>query len=398
MLEYKTVNKNLKALNKFFKNIVSPNYQNPSIDGLSDSPADEIQREIAFQPPIDFKTVENILNQYKIKAKFSDMLIGPSVTTYLLEPSIGTKTQNILRYQNDIARDMGLPSVRVLPIVEGTSMIGIEIPHKEKFSVSYKNMVSSIPNDIKLPIIMGEDTYGNKIYEDLTNMPHLLVAGRTGSGKSVFINNLITTLLIKKSPDEVKLLLVDPKQVEFISYSGVSHLMEDIANDIEESKELLNKAVEEMERRFDLLMKAKVKKIYEYNKVNKTKLPYIVLVIDEFAELMMMGKPIEKEDVERKIVRLAQKARAVGIHMVLATQKPLVAVMTSLIKANMPARIAFTVNTYMDSKVILDDIGAENLTGNGDMLFRSPYSNNMKRIQSPYINDADIDYITNQIK
>jgi S-DNA-T family DNA segregation ATPase FtsK/SpoIIIE len=259
---------------------------------------------------------------------------------------------------------------------------------------------------MKLPMILGEDTYGGPVYQDLTAMPHLLVAGQTGSGKSAFLNALIATIICRRTPQEVRFLIVDPKQVEFVAYSEIPHMFEQdgetlqIASDPEEARCLLDVAVNEMERRFGLMVDARVKKIDDYNETAKEKLPYIVFIVDEFSDLMLMGTRDQKKNVETKIVRLAQKARAVGIHMILATQKPLASVMSSLIKGNVPARVAFSVTSGVDSRVILDECGAEMLTGNGDMLFRDPAARNdytrLRRIQAPWLSDVEVETLLEQ--
>jgi len=365
----------------------------PSVENLSE-PSNEDDKN--YQMPVEPSLVEKVFRTYGIDATFEDSFIGSSVTTFLFNLPIGTRTSRITRYRDDIARDLGAPTLRILPSV-GASQIGLEIEHGVRYTVNYKEMLKSVPEKFDLPVILGENTYGQPMYADLAKMPHLLIAGQTGSGKSVFINSTIATLLAKKMPSEVKLLMIDPKQVEFVAYSDIPHLMEPIANNTEEARDLLNIAVEEMEERFTLFKKKKVKKLSEYNEKTGERLPHIVFIVDEFSDLMMMGDNKTKKDVESKIVRIAQKARAVGIHMILATQKPLATIVTSLIKANMPARIAFCVATGVDSRVILDENGAENLTGNGDMLISAPsFDNNVIRIQAPWIPDEDIDYIVNR--
>jgi S-DNA-T family DNA segregation ATPase FtsK/SpoIIIE len=279
----------------------------------------------------------------------------------------------------------------------GTSTIGLEIAHEERFMVGFKDLFEKMPDNMDLPVILGEDTYGMCKYADLAKMPHLLIAGQTGSGKSVFINSTIAALIATKMPSELQLLMIDPKQVEFTAYNDIPHLMEPIANDTEEARQLLDIAVDEMEERFSLFKKHKVKKISEYKEKTGNTIPHIVFIVDEFSDLMMMGNNKTKQEVEKKIVRIAQKARAVGIHMILATQKPLATIVTSLIKANMPARIAFCVATGVDSRVILDENGAENLTGLGDMLISAPsVSTEVIRVQATWIPDEDIDYIVNR--
>ena len=368
----------------------------PEVDNFSDLPESEVSKINDYQVPVEPSYIEQVLRTYGIKATFDDYHIGSAVTTFVFSLPVGTRSSRIVRYRDDVARDLNAPTLRILTSV-GASKIGLEIEHEERYTVNYKELFKSIPEDMNLPVILGEDTYGTPKYADLADMPHLLIAGQTGSGKSVFINSTIATLIAKKMPSEVKLLMIDPKQVEFVAYSDIPHLMEPIANNTTQARELLDIAVDEMEERFTLFKKHKVKKLSEYVKKTGEALSFIVFVVDEFSDLMMMGDTKTKKDVESKIVRIAQKARAVGIHMILATQKPLATIVTSLIKANMPARIAFCVATGVDSRVILDENGAENLAGNGDMLINAPsVASDMIRIQAPWIPDEDIDYVVNR--
>jgi S-DNA-T family DNA segregation ATPase FtsK/SpoIIIE len=283
--------------------------------------------------------------------------------------------------------------------VKDSLTIGFEIENKDRYTVHFKELFNKLPGNQRLPLILGEGTYGEPVCYDLAAMPHLLVAGQTGSGKSVFLNTLISTLIAKLTPEQVQFLIVDPKRVEFEAYKEIPHMYDDqsIAYEPDEARCLLNVAVDEMERRFELLREAGVKKIDDYNSQTEDKLPYVVFIVDEFSDLMLMGTREQKKEVETKIVRLAQKARAVGIHMVLATQKPLATVMSSLIKGNIPARVAFSVTSGTDSRVILDEIGAETLTGQGDMLFRDPAARNeysrLIRVQAPWLSDEETEYI-----
>lgn len=378
----------------------------PDVTLLPDPATNEQDKETNYVAPVDPMKIEEVLLRYGIKAKFLDYRIGSSVTTYEIKIPIGTKVASLLRSRDDIARDIGAPSLRIIQSVNNSSTIGFEIENVDRYMVHFKDMFLGIPDGLKLPVILGEDTYGEKIYVDLTTMPHLLVAGRTGSGKSVFINTLITTLICKFTPKDLQLIMVDPKQVEFAAYEDLPHLYDNdgeplkIASNAEEAREVLEVAVAEMERRFELLKLHKAKKIDDYNAGATDKLPYIVFIIDEFADLMLMGSAAERKEVENRIVRIAQKARAVGIHMILATQKPLAQIMTTLIKANMPARISFSVTSAGDSRVILDEGGAEALSGNGDMLYRDPLARSeytrIKRIQAPWVSDAEIQMLIKQ--
>jgi S-DNA-T family DNA segregation ATPase FtsK/SpoIIIE len=251
-----------------------------------------------------------------------------------------------------------------------------------------------------IPIILGEDTFGEPVYTDLTTLPHILIAGTTGSGKSVFLNSLILTILATQKPEDVKLILIDPKVVEFIDYKDAPHLMKPITSDAEESIQVLNEVVEIMEERFKLLSEVKgVKNIAEYNKATGEHLPYIVFIIDEYADLITGSKKAEREAIEQNLKRIAQKARAAGIHMIAATQKPSREVVTPLLKANLPARIAFRVTSGIDSRIILDTMGADKLCGYGDMLFKDPTARNesqsLRRIQSPFVSKFDTEIILN---
>lgn len=393
---FKSARNTLKELASWVTNEWTP----PDIDKLPDPTNDQTRSEIEFEPPVDPKTLVSVLSRYGIHGTFKDFRIGSSVTTYEVELPVGSKFSTIIKYRNDIARDLRAPSLRIIESVEKSFLVGFEVENPTRYSVGFKAMFKGIPEGLKLPLILGEDTYGAPIYRDLTEMPHLLVAGQTGSGKSVFLNTLIMTLITKMTPDQVRFLLIDPKQVEFSAYQDIPHLFEKDgealrpANNTEEARYLLDIIVDEMEERFTAMSEKKVKKIEDYNAISKKKFPYVVFIVDEFSDLMMMGDRKETAVVEGKIVRVAQKARAVGIHMVLATQKPLVKIMTSLIKANMPARVAFSVTSGVDSRVILDESGAETLTGKGDMLFRDPTARSeyarLKRVQAPWIGDAEI--------
>lgn len=358
----------------------------PDLSRLS---TEDTQEAIEFEPPVAMVLLEETLAAYGVHATISDYVIGSAVTTYKVDFAPGAKYKTLTRNQEDIARSLGVDSIRITP--EGP---GIEIQNSQRLTVAFGDVLRKYPdNGAIIPMILGEATNGELIYEDLTNMPHLLVAGSTGSGKSVFLNSLICTVLATRMPDQVKLLLIDPKQVEFQDYHDVPHLLEPIAHNSSESIRLLDNAIEIMEERFGELSRVRARKLSEYREKTGKELPYIVFIVDEYADLMQMGSAKERKAVEGKIARIAQKARAVGIHLVLATQKPVVQVVTTVLKANLNARVAFSVATGTDSRVILDETGAEDLTGKGDMLYRDPRGGDLQRLQAPWIPSSDIDII-----
>jgi S-DNA-T family DNA segregation ATPase FtsK/SpoIIIE len=291
-------------------------------------------------------------------------------------------------------------SLRILSSIKDSANIGIEIDNSKRFSISFKKLLSGLPKNMEIPIALGEDTFGKPVYVDLTTLPHLLIAGTTGSGKSVFLNSVILTLLATQKPEDVRLVMIDPKVVEFLDYKDVPHLLKPIASDSDDSIALLEEMVEIMEDRFQLLSEVKgAKKLVDYNAATGEHLPYIVFIIDEYADLITGSKKAERDAIEQNLKRIAQKARAVGIHMIAATQKPTREVVTPLLKANLPARIAFSVTSGMDSRVILDCMGAERLAGKGDMLFKDPTARNehtgLRRIQSPFVSIKDTQAILN---
>ncbi len=345
--------------------------------------------EADYTYPIAPKDLESILVQYKIKATVMDTRIGSSVTTYEIKLPIGSDSSKLIDRAEDLARDTSQLGLRVLASVPGTSCMGIEIPNNVRFPVPFKKIASEIPEG-SLMVALGEDTYGKNIYMDLADAPHLLVAGTTGSGKSVWLNVAITSLLCTKTPKEVKFLMVDPKRVELKFYEDIPHLAKPIAYEPAEADLLLDYALEEMDRRFIILQNTKCRDIKTYNSTSVHKMPFIVFIIDEFSDLMMTAK--FKKVFEDKIIRLAQKSRAVGIHLVLSTQKPLRTVVTSLIKSNLPSRISFRVPSNMDSRTILDESGSEKLLGKGDMLVKTS-TLNMVRVQSPLVSDEEIQAI-----
>jgi S-DNA-T family DNA segregation ATPase FtsK/SpoIIIE len=333
-----------------------------------------------------------------------------------LELAAGVKVSHISSLSNDIARALSAGAVRVVAPIPGKHTIGIEVPNNEKEKVRMSNMVQLAgdkPQKMHIPLFLGKDSSGEALVSDLTKMPHLLIAGTTGSGKSVCINTIIVGILMTKRPDEVKLILVDPKMVEMTSYNTVPHLMCPIVTETQVAVQILEWATVKMDERYALLAEARVKNIAEFNKLGPEeiiarfdpstpdeeakipkKLPYMVIIIDELADLMMTAS----KEIESYIVRLAQKSRAVGIHIVLATQRPQATVVTGLIKSNMPCRVGFRVAARMDSRIILDQNGAETLLGEGDMLFLKPGTSDLIRAQGTFLDDAEIRRIVKHLK
>ena len=367
------------------------NWQLPPIEFLN-----EIKRVNNINPS-DIKKnseiIERTLASFGITSKVVDVSSGPVVTRYALQITMGTKVSKINNLDRDIALALAAPSgsVRIEAPIPGTSLVGIEMPNTRSQAVALKNIIDTqeFQNmSLTLPIAMGEDVSGKIIIRDLTSMPHLLIAGSTGSGKSMLINSILMGLLYRHSPDTLKFILVDPKHVELSVYNGIPHLLTPVITDMENVNNALKWAVKEMDTRYQLLKEDGARNIagYNANKEREGKLSNIVVIIDEMADLMLT-KGIE---VENSIVRLAQMARAVGIHLVLATQRPSVNVITGIIKANIPARIALSVASVIDCRVILDELGAETLLGRGDMLFKSPDMGKTIRVQGALVTEEEI--------
>lgn len=334
-------------------------------------------------------TIHDTLANFNIEVEMEGANVGPRVTQYTLKPPSGVKLSKITALESNISLDLGAHTIRMEAPIPGQKAVGIEVPNVKSATVRFSSVInsaqwSSMANP--LTIAIGKDISGTSVVGALDKMPHLLVAGQTGSGKSVMINTLLSSLLYRNSPADLKLILVDPKQVEMAPYADIPHLLTPVITEPEKCISALKWAVAEMERRYGALAKAKKRNIAEYNEVKQEAgMPYIVIVIDELADLMMMAA----RDVESLIVRIAQKARAVGIHLVLATQRPSVDVITGLIKANVPARIAFTVASQVDSRTIIDGVGAEKLLGMGDMLFSTADMPKAKRVQGAWITDEE---------
>src|SRR5260221_7753141 len=369
----------------------------PPLSILSDkggAPADrgDIKKNAAI--------IEKTLDSFGIQARVAEVNGGPAVTQYALEIAQGTKIAKIANLQHDIALSLATRTgtVRIEAPIPGKSLVGIEVPNHSLEIVTLKSVLSSDEmkkHKSKLAVSLGKDTASHPMVVDIDKMPHMLVAGTTGSGKSVLMHSLITSMVMRNSPEELKLILIDPKRVELTNYNGIPHLLSPVIVEPEKILSALKWAMAEMDRRYKLLQQAGARNIQSYNEMSGFQaLPYIVIMIDELADLMMFA-PVEVEDA---ITRLAQLARATGIHLVLATQRPSVDVITGLMKANIPARIAFSVSSMIDSRVIIDQPGAEKLLGRGDMLFLSPDAAKPVRIQGVLVTDPEIRDITKFLK
>jgi S-DNA-T family DNA segregation ATPase FtsK/SpoIIIE len=344
--------------------------------------------------------IENTLQSFGIGAKVVEVNLGPAVTQYALEIALGTKVSKITSLTNDLALATEAPTgqIRIEAPIPGRNLVGIEIPSRTLEIVTLKIMLESSvmnKNKSKLTVSLGLDVSGNPVVADIAKMPHVLIAGTTGSGKSVLINSFISSLLFRASPSELKLILIDPKRVEFIGYNGIPHLMTPVIVEVEKILASLKWAMGEMERRYKTFAERGVRNIDSYNELaGFQSLPYIVIFIDELADLMVFA-PVEVED---SIARLAQMARATGIHLVVSTQRPSVDVITGLIKANIPCRIAFNVSSMVDSRVILDIPGAEKLLGRGDMLYIPPDQAKPTRIQGAFVSEKEVRKLVDFLK
>lgn len=349
--------------------------------------------------------LKQTLDSFGVDITVKSASLGPSITKYEVQPAIGVKVSKIVNLADDLAMALAARDIRIEAPIPGKPYVGIEVPNKKAAPVAFRNVIEAQPDhpDKVLEVPLGEAVTGQIVTMDLTKMPHLLIAGSTGSGKSVAINTIITSILMRATPDQVRLMLVDPKMVELNVYNGIPHLLIPVVTDAKKAAGALNKAVKEMERRYQQFADNSVRNITEFNQlVNKQAkengsdgiqtlefMPYIVIVVDELSDLMMVAG----NEVEGAIVRLAQMARAAGIHMIIATQRPSVDVITGLIKANIPSRIAFAVSSGIDSRTILDTVGAEKLLGKGDMLYAPIGTNKPVRIQGSFISVEDVESI-----
>lgn len=372
-------------------------WEYPPLDLLSET---EGQKADRGDPKAIAQKIEDTLQSFTITAKVVEINLGPAVTQYALNVALGTKVSKITSLANDLALATQAPTgqIRIEAPIPGRNLVGIEIPNRSLEIVALRTMLSSDvmrKNKSKLTVSLGLDVSGNPIMADLAKMPHVLVAGTTGSGKSVLINSFISSLLFRASPEEVKLILIDPKRVELTGYNGIPHLMVPVIVDVEKILSALKWATNEMDRRYKTFAERGVRNIDGYNELAGFQaLPYIVIFIDELAQLMSFA-PVEVEDI---IARLAQMARATGIHLVVSTQRPSVDVITGLIKANIPCRIAFNVSSMIDSRVIIDMPGAEKLLGRGDMLYIPPDQAKPTRIQGAYVSEREVKKLVDFLK
>lgn len=373
-------------------------FQLPPVTILSKPPRPRVTRshkDIAE----NIRILEETLENFGVKAKVLQVSRGPAITRYEVQPAAGVKVSRIVSLADDIALSMAAPAVRIEAPIPGKAALGIEIPNKEITTVHLRELLEAkefMQSASRLTIALGKDIAGNVVVADLVQMPHLLIAGATGAGKSVCLNTLIASILFKSTPDEVKFLMIDPKMVELTTYNGIPHLIAPVITDPKKAALSLKWLVREMERRYEVFAAAGVRDISRYNSIFRTRespgdgvLPLIVVVIDELADLMMVAPT----DVEDAICRLAQMARAAGIHLVVATQRPSVDVITGLIKANIPSRISFAVSSQTDSRTILDTGGAEKLLGRGDMLFLPVGAAKPVRLQGAYLSDKDVEVL-----
>ena len=369
-------------------------YKLPTIDYLEKNISKLSSLDANKNRP-DGEFMEKILMDFGISGKIVAINNGPVVSLYEFEPAPGVKVSKIINLSEDLARNTSSTSARV-SVIPGKNTVGIEIPNEKRESVSLREIISNDKfqkKDIKLPIALGKSISGIPIVSDLTSMPHLLIAGTTGSGKSVCINTIIVSLLYKLNPDLCKFILIDPKMLELSTYEGIPHLLTPVITDAKKATSALSWTVKEMNSRYKLMSKVGVRNIDGYNTKHKLKMPYIVVVVDEMSDLMLVAG----KEIENYIQKLSQMARAAGIHIIMATQRPSVDVITGTIKANFPTRVSFQVSSKIDSRTILGEQGAEQLLGKGDMLFMSS-ANRIVRIHGPYVSEQEIERVANFIR
>lgn len=382
-------------------------YVLPPLDLLVDYQQSNNSQRLLVSAKSQARKLEDTFKNFDVKAKVQEVHIGPSVTRFEILPNVGVKVSKILNLTDDIALALAAKGIRIEAPIPGKSAIGIEVPNPKQTLVTFKEIVKEVPQKQqkeKLLMVLGRDISGKTVYSPLNKMPHLLVAGATGSGKSVCINTIICSILMRSTPNEVKMLMIDPKKVELNGYNGIPHLLAPVVTDPRLASLALKKVVSEMEYRYELFSQSGTRNIEGYNEYvkqyNETQetpkpfLPFIVVIIDELADLMMVAS----KEVEECIMRLTQMARAAGIHLIIATQRPSVDVITGVIKANIPSRIAFGVSSAVDSRTIIDMPGAEKLLGKGDMLFLPMGASNPTRVQGAFISDEEVVRIVEFIK
>jgi S-DNA-T family DNA segregation ATPase FtsK/SpoIIIE len=388
----------------------SDGYEIPSLDLLADAdhfPVEDHEQRLRDRAAL----LEKTFLDFNLKVKVVGIHTGPVITQYEVALETGLRLNKVTILADDLALNLGVGSVRIVAPLPGRNTVGIELPNDHRQTVRLKELITATharAASLKLPIFLGKDVEGRPLVYDMADMPHLLIAGRTGTGKSVCLNAILNSFLFTRSPEQCRLILIDPKKVEFSEYGRIPHLMHPVVVDDKKAEAILAWAVDKMEERYELLRKARVRNIASYNELGRaelhkriqpqtqeeieaipSRLPYIVVVVDEVGDLLMTMK----KEVESHIIRLAQKSRAAGIHLILATQKPTVDVITGLIKSNLPARICFQVASRADSAVVLDEKGAEKLLGQGDMLFLQPRTSTIIRGQGTYVDDREIERV-----
>jgi DNA segregation ATPase FtsK/SpoIIIE, S-DNA-T family len=386
-------------------------YELPNADIL-EPPQDFPYEKLAARARIAAATLEKTFEEFGLNVKVAEIDTGPVVTQFELDLEPGLRVSKLAALEDDLAIALRVPSVRIVTPIPGKNTVGVEVPNENQVMVRLRELLQlsgGSADAMKLPLFLGKDVSGHSMAVDLAKMPHLLIAGRTGTGKSVCLNTLILSLLMTRTPDDVRMLMIDPKMVELSPYKRIPHLMHPVITDMKKAEAVLAWAVDKMEERYGLLAEVGVRHLDGYNRLGRDavlkklglteddaeaedvpeRMPYIVIIADEMADLMMTAG----KEVEASIIRLAQKSRAVGIHLVLATQKPTVDVITGLIKSNLPARISFQVASRMDSRVVLDEGGAERLLGCGDMLYLAPGTSNLSRAQGTYVSDDEINAV-----
>ena len=395
--EVKSVDVVEESLNEAVSEESYDNYQLPPIT-LLNSP---VKKQTITKGDVveKSKILQSTFNNFGIEVKIVKAIVGPSITQFQILPTPGTKVSKIVNLSNDIALNLAAKDVRIEAPIPGKSLIGIEIPNTVNELVTMKEVFVNDEDNSPLSVALGKDVSGESIFTRIDKTPHLLIAGSTGSGKSVCVNTIITSILLKNKPDKVKLIMIDPKMVELSIYDGIPHLLTSVVTDPIKAADVLHKVVLEMENRYREFARARVRNMEGYNKIaakdpDYKELPYIVVIIDELADLMM----VSSKEVEESIARIAQKARAAGIHMIIATQRPSVDVITGVIKTNIPSRIAFAVSSSIDSRTILDKSGAETLFGKGDMLYLSADSSKPVRIQGAFLSDEEVEKVVDYVK